>query len=432
MPAIAQAPKSTENKKGQLRLRSANGATKRTLERAFQSFAGAAESLEKSYGQLHAEVLRLRFALERTNSDLATSLEENTGMRRYLTRILENLPCGVLVVDPQGQPKMVNPEARRLLSRDGDARRAADGVGERGDLAPEALRGLLEASRAEGAPEQEREIASSHGVRTIGLACAVLGEGSSAGASGESVFILRDVTAERRRAAEREAARRKESLAEMATLLAHEIRNPLGSLELFAGLLADAAATQPDLRRWTDHIQAGLRSLSATVNNVLQFHSEPAAQLAAVNLGRLMRESVEFLRPLARQAGLRIDLQNALGELEAPADAHRLQQVFFNLSLNAFRAMALGGTLEVHLRWADMDNFSNVRIDFADNGRGIAPEHLQEMYEPGFTTHAGNPGLGLAVCRTVMEQHGGTIRASSEMGKGTTFSLILPCGGRGA
>jgi two-component system sensor histidine kinase FlrB len=441
MPATSRALKNTEHKKEPPRLRPAASATKRTLERAFQSFAGAAESLEKSYGQLHAEVLRLRFALERTNSDLATSLEENAGMRRYLTRILENLPCGVLVVDQQGQPRMMNPEARRLLAGDGEARCApslsdagstSNGADNYLELVPEAMNGLLEASRMEGAAEQERQILTQQGMRTIGLACAVLGEGSRAGAASESVFILRDVTEERRRAAERETARRKESLAEMATLLAHEIRNPLGSLELFAGLLADATATQPDLRRWTDHIQAGLRSLSATVNNVLQFHSAPAPQLAAVNLGRLMRESVEFLRPLARQAGLRIDLQNALGELEAPADAHRLQQVFFNLSLNAFRAMALGGTLAVHLRWADLDTFSNVQIDFADNGRGIAPEHLQEMYEPGFTTHAGNPGLGLAVCRTVMEQHGGAIRASSEMGKGTTFSLILPCGGRGA
>ena len=101
----------------------------------------------------------------------------------------------------------------------------------------------------------------------------------------------------------------------MATLLAHEIRNPLGSLELFAGLLADAALKQPELRRWTDHIQAGLRSLSATVNNVLQFHSQPAPQLSPVNLGRLLRESIDFLRPLARQSGLRIDLHNSVGEL---------------------------------------------------------------------------------------------------------------------
>src|SRR5271154_2795681 len=115
--------KSSNVKKAAPRMRPATSASKRTLERAFQSFAGAAESLEKSYGQLHAEVLRLRFALERTNSDLATSLEENAGMRRYLARILENLPCGVLVVDQQGQPRMMNPEARRLLGGAGEVRR---------------------------------------------------------------------------------------------------------------------------------------------------------------------------------------------------------------------------------------------------------------------------------------------------------------------
>src|SRR5271156_62029 len=150
MPATASAPKNAEHKKEPPRLRPANGASKRTLERAFQSFAGAAESLEKSYGQLHAEVLRLRFALERTNSDLASSLEENAGMRRYLTRILENLPCGVLVVDQQGQPRMMNPEARRLLGGVGEALRAVEvadaaiATNECSELAPEAMRGLLE------------------------------------------------------------------------------------------------------------------------------------------------------------------------------------------------------------------------------------------------------------------------------------------------
>src|SRR5271154_6923214 len=184
MPATAQVSKNAEHKNIELksigvksintkkvspRMRPATSASKRTLERAFQSFAGAAESLEKSYGQLHAEVLRLRFALERTNSDLAASLEENAGMRRYLTRILENLPCGVLVVDQQGQPKMMNPEARRLLSGAGEARcapeladaggaaAAANPTADYCELAPETMRGLLAASRAEGAAEQERQ-----------------------------------------------------------------------------------------------------------------------------------------------------------------------------------------------------------------------------------------------------------------------------------
>jgi signal transduction histidine kinase len=405
-----------------------DSAAKRSLARAFETFTNAADSLERSYGQLQAEVLRLRFELERTNRDLATSLEENARMRRYLTRVMEGLPCGVLVVDRHGELRMTNPEARRLLSTASDGSKESLGAIA---LAPEALLRSLEESRS-GLPHAESEWAmeTAQGLRTIGLACAVLGEGE--GSASESVFLLRDITEEKRQAAERETARRKESLAEMATLLAHEIRNPLGSLELFAGLLADAAATQPDLRRWTDHIQAGLRSLSATVNNVLQFHSQPAPQLAPVNLGRLMRESVEFLRPLARQAGLRIDLQNSLGELEIAADAHRLQQVFFNLALNAFRAMSVSGMLAVRLQWADYDRLNEVRIEFEDTGRGIEPENLQKIFDAGFTTHAGNPGLGLAVCRTVVGQHGGTMDVASAVGKGTTFSLVLPRAGGAA
>lgn len=397
---------------------------KRTLERAFQTFTDAADSLQKAYAQLQGEVLRLRFELERSNRDLASSVEENARMRRYLGRILESLPSGVVVVDRGGQVKMANPEARRLLST--AASRPATDASELA-LPQEIVCEALQRSRDSSAPaEREYAMLASHGERTIGLICAVLGEDEGDGSNSESVLLLRDVTEEKRQAAERESARRKESLAEMATLLAHEIRNPLGSLELFAGLLADAATDQPDLRRWTDHMQAGLRGLSATVNNVLQFHSQPELQTTDVNLGRLMRDSVEFLRPLARQAGLRIELQNSLGELEIPADAHRLQQVFFNLALNSFRAMSVGGTLSIRLQWADFDHLNEVCITFQDTGRGIAAENLEQIFEPGFTTQPGNPGIGLAVCRTVVEQHHGTIAASSEPGKGAIVSVVVP------
>lgn len=455
MPAAA-APQ----KKGGAPVPAREITSKRSLERAFQTFTHAADSLEKSYGHLHSEVLRLRFELEQTNGDLATSLEENARMRNYLARILEQMPCGVLVADRRGQIQMMNAEAHRLVSApklkpaegtdSQDAPIAAPGQSKEGAqdaqgttdtpdstrttdtieaaaLSPEAIAGYLEESRNGSGPmERELTIESVKGNRTIGLCCAVLGEGEGEGGSSDSVFLLRDITEERKRAAAGELARRKESLAEMATLLAHEIRNPLGSLELFAGLVADAAGQQPDLRRWTDHIQAGLRTLSATVNNVLQYHSQPAPQLAPVNLGRLLRDTVEFLRPLARQAGLRIDLQNSLGELEIAADAHRLQQVFFNLALNAFRAMSVGGKLTLRLRWADLIHLDEVVIEFEDTGKGIAADDLPKIFLTGFTTHPGNPGLGLAVCQAVVEQHRGSMHVKSEVGKGTTFSLVLP------
>ena len=422
MPAASVLAKST----GRLPARPKVSA-KRNLVRAFQTFTQAADSLEKSYGQLQAEVLRLRFELERTNCDLAASLEENSRMRAYLGRVVEEMPCGLVVVDREGELRVTNAQARRLISvAASDDPFEGSAEWSRVALTPQLLRQLVKESR-EGQPKEwERSVAGPDGTKTVGFACAVLGEAESDGSASESIFLLRDVTQERLDAEALESNRRRESLAQMATLLAHEIRNPLGSLELFAGLLADAAAEQPELRRWTDHVQAGLRSLSATVNNVLQFHSQPSPHLAPVNLGRLMRETVDFLRPLARQAGLRIDFQNSLGELEIAADAHRLQQVFFNLALNAFRAMPVNGLLLVCLTWADFDRLDDVRIDFQDSGRGIAPEHREKIFDAGFTTTVGSPGIGLVVCRTVVEQHGGRIRVASEPGKGTTVTVILP------
>ena len=387
---------------------------RRTLARAFETFTTAADSLEKSYSHLQTEVLRLRFDLERTNRDLTTSLEENARMRTYLGQVLESLPCGVLVADRIGRIRMMNPVARQILRA---------GTQEITTLPIDVVDRALESSAAGDPVEQEWEIPAVGGPRTIGLSCAVMG---SENGDSESVLLLRDVTEERKRIAERELARRRDSLAEMAALLAHEIRNPLGSLELFAGLLADAATKQPDLRRWTDHVQAGLRTLSATVNNVLQFHTQPAPQLAAVNLGRLIRDSVEFLRPLARQSGLRIDIQNSLGELEIPGDAHRLQQVIFNMALNAFRAMKDGGVLTVRMNWDDFERLDDVRLEFADAGRGISEKDLTKIFEPGFTTTAGSPGLGLAVCKAVVEQHGGVIRVTSNVTVGTNFTIVLP------
>jgi signal transduction histidine kinase len=405
--------------------RAAASATRKTLSRAFVQFTEAASSLEKSYGQLQAEVYRLRSELEEKNRHLSSSLEENARIRQYLTRILENLPCGVLVLGPAGELRMANAEAQRLVGvwepgRDGKS--ATQETGERYEQ-------LLCRLDTEGSAGCERELAweTPQGMRLLGVACAVLPDAE--GNSSERAWLLRDITEARRLAEAAEAAHRRDSLAQMATLLAHEIRNPLGSLELFAGLLSDAASGQPDLHRWTDQIQAGLRQLSATVNNVLQFHSQAPPQLQATNLGRLLREAAQFLRPLARQMELRIDLINTLGEITLPLDPHRLQQVIFNLALNAFRSMSRGGTFTMRLGWVPGQEGEAVQIAFEDEGAGIAPEILPRILQPGFTTKAGNPGLGLAVCQSVVQQHRGTLQVASVPRKGTTVTVTLPYAG---
>jgi two-component system sensor histidine kinase FlrB len=225
---------------------------------------------------------------------------------------------------------------------------------------------------------------------------------------------------------ERETARRLQSLAEASTTLAHEIRNPLASLELFAGLLAESDLECEQLS-WVWNVQAGLRTLSATVNNVLQLHQAAAPQMMPTDLGGLLRDSVEFLQPLAVQSGIEIGLHVGSGSFLVQADRHCLQQVFLNLALNAFHAMPQGGRLRIEI----VQGGEWVEVAVSDTGFGIAADCLERIFQTGFTTRPGSVGLGLAVCRKIVEQHGGSIVVRSVVGKGSTFMIKLPAQGAG-
>ena len=374
------------------------------LARAFALFTGAAASLERSYSFLQAEVSRLRGELQRKNHDLQSSLAENDLTRRRLRAILEGLPCGVVVVNPNGLITLANPEAQRVLSVSPQA------------VLPQALRARLDQVRFEGT---EFEWGTGTSKRWLTIRRAGLKE-----ASGESsIFIVQDVTGLKKLQQEHETLQRRQALAEMSGVLAHEIRNPLGSLELFAGVLAESEL-EPEQKEWVGQLQSGIRMLAATVNNVLHFHSCHQPGLAPTDLGQLLRTLTGFLRPLAERARVEIRLYSGLDGIVVSADRERLQQVVLNLALNSFHFMRGGGTIEIS--GGTRAEVASAWIEVADSGPGIAPENLSRILEPGFTTRAGSPGLGLAVCKTIMEEHGGAIRVASRAGCGTTFTLELP------
>jgi signal transduction histidine kinase len=403
------------------------------LLRAFSSFAEAAGSLERSYGLLRAEVTGLRRQLEESNASLSQSLEKNRRMRQHLNRIVEGLPCGVLAMGKDGTFSLINPEGQRLLAacdhreekeERSKQRPATSEVKFQSTSAlPSELQQFLERARL-GTIEQEQSFPAAAG-RTRWLAvrhAAVPDDPECA-----SIFILRDVSESKRLDEEREKLRRGQALAEMSAMLAHEIRNPLGSIELFAGLLGEIDLPEEQLL-WVGHVQAGLRNLAATVNNVLHFHSLPPSQRAPTDLGQLLHWTQEFLSPLARQSRVEVQQRNSLHGVFLDADRHRLEQVLLNLSLNALRSMPGGGWLELSGRRLQVKSKEKEEavIAVTDTGPGIAPENLQKIFEAGFSTRAGSPGLGLAVCRKIVEQHGGTIEAASRPGAGATFTLRFP------
>jgi nitrogen fixation/metabolism regulation signal transduction histidine kinase len=398
------------------------------LTDAFTAFIGAASRLEDSHRQLHGEVAELRRQLEERNRALASSVAENERMRLALRQILDALSCGVAVVETQREEViLVNPEARRLLGMP-----EAAGWNDFPSCLQTAVKGVGRESCGESWDQgHEQELTVEKDGRSVCLAVrySTMTSPSSKTTRGDStclVLIISDVTAHRCAEQERERSRNVVALAEMATVLAHEIRNPLGSLELLTGCLAADLGLSDESGRCIQHLRAGVRSLSATVNNVLCFHNPGTQQMAPLDLASVLRGSVEFIRPMAQQKEVSLIFQENLKRAEIGGDSNGLRQLILNLGCNALRHTKSSGKITVTAAIEMKVSERIAVVEFADTGSGIRAEDLPHIFEVGFTTTGQTPGLGLTICRRIVEQHGGTIKVSSEVGRGTTFRMEFP------
>lgn len=216
---------------------------------------------------------------------------------------------------------------------------------------------------------------------------------------------------------------RKESLAklgEMGAVLAHEIRNPLSGIKGFAQVIA----RKPQEARngaFALNIVAEVVRLESLVNELLAYAASPAPVSGSCELCDLLRHTVSLLASEAAEQGITI-ANDCPSELQLPGNRDRLEQVFLNLGRNALQAMPNGGTL----RFQAATSGNEAVITVADSGHGIAAQDLPLVFDPFFTTRARGTGLGLALCKKVVEEYGGTISLESTTGEGTTATVTLP------
>jgi signal transduction histidine kinase len=399
----------------------------------FSEFIAAAARLENSYRALQGEVSELGLELSERNAALNTSLADNERMRLALQQIVDSMPCGVLVLDRDGDISMINPESKRLLGLDG----THFGEGCKTTLRQiSASSGVnLEASYESKSitdTQQEFCVQGPSGLRWLEVSNRRLFHQSvHAGAPDQTILILRDITAQKRSEKEREAGRKAMALAEITTILAHEIRNPLASLELFAELIE-----KDDDRRgeWISNLRAGIRSLSGTVNNVLCFHGAGSLKLVPLPLSTLIGKALRFVQPLADQATVALNWSADHDTTLVMGNESALQQVVLNLVSNAIRHTQAGGIVTVSLgrkqsaaKGENRDEQTEyVSAEFADTGCGIRPDQIARVFEPGFSGTGDTSGLGLAVCERIMKQHGGRISASNGTHSGARFTLYFP------
>ncbi len=223
-----------------------------------------------------------------------------------------------------------------------------------------------------------------------------------------------------------ERADRLASVGEMSTGLAHEIKNPLAGISSAISVLADDFPPEDPRRQIVREVLEQIGRLDKTATDLLSFGRPSPPEFSWVDLNALVKKTLFFVSQHPEATS--IHRQNKLTRELPPVwiDEKQIQQVLFNIIINAIQAMKDGGTLVVETDVTTHDEAEFVRVRITDTGKGIAPEDLPKIFTPFHTTKTQGTGLGLPISRQLMEQHGGSIQVDSRPGEGTTFGIELP------
>jgi signal transduction histidine kinase len=201
--------------------------------------------------------------------------------------------------------------------------------------------------------------------------------------------------------------------------IAHEIRNPLGGMELFTGLLSEELAGRPEAAH-VDRIRIELKTLSRVVDEFLDYARARPLQTEPCELDGLVAEVGMLVQPIAAERGITVEV-SALGTCSA--DREKLRRALLNLARNAVEASPDGAAVEIT---AHADGGGRAVIEILDRGPGFGPEAREKLFRPFFTTKARGTGLGLALAKKVADAHGGTLELLPREGGGTVARLALP------
>ncbi len=216
--------------------------------------------------------------------------------------------------------------------------------------------------------------------------------------------------------------RRLEALGRMAAELAHEVRNPLGSIRLFAEMLLEDLKGQPDRQEIVQHILEATSGLGSTVNNLLSFASPSECTPRPFDLAGVAREACALLSPSCRLRDIRLIGPSMDENIRILADPEGFRQVTLNLLGNAIAATEAGGQVRINA-WHEK---GWTVLEVADTGKGIAAEDMNRVFDPFFSRTEGGSGLGLSIVDGIVERHDGKVGLESEQGVGTTVTVRVP------
>ncbi|MCP1335422.1 sensor histidine kinase [Futiania mangrovi] len=358
--------------------------------------------------------------------------------REILSRIVDSLPDAIFFKRPSGIYTFANAAAATLLL--GRTAEAVEVMGET-DAA-------LGVDPRIGSPSADRWLTTSdqpvrgeievsvNGVPRrylLSRSRSLDGGGRMLGIIGVAVEITSLRSAEermRRQEAQLAHAARLSLMGEMASGMAHELNQPLTAILSYLPPVLrrlDEGGADRKLLAALEEIRAEARRAADILGRLRGFVRRQEVRRASVRLCQAVREAVNFANHQAEQAGVRIAIDFEEGMAPVMADEVELQQVLLNLVWNAIEAMEAGGAPRREiLILTQSAGADTAEVLVRDTGPGLPPEVLGRLFEPFFTTKPNGMGMGLAICRSIMEAHGGRLTATSNWEGGATFRLTLP------
>ncbi|MDA0746591.1 MAG: ATP-binding protein [bacterium] len=400
-----------------------------TVTQSCATFGDTLTRLEVAYHSLESRVQALNHELEETNNQLQQNLAEKEHLSAYLHNTLESLGSGVLAIDTKGNISRLNRAATAILqvsSHEAIGKPCAELLG---NASADLLHTLASGMSVQG---REKILLHPDGGKTpvqYSTLCLHDASGEIMGAveTFEDISKIQELSKQASRVSTLTA------LGEMAATVAHEIRNPLGGIGGFAGLLERDLDVDDPRRRLVKKIMEGVTSLNSMVTNLLNYTRPLQLNLRPVNIVEVVEDCLGFFEI---DAGTRLDeieLERIYGPEEIPCntDPEQVQQILLNLLHNAVQAMPSGGRirigiLEMNLAQQTDLNKPCVALTVTDSGLGMTDEVKAKLFMPFFTTKEDGNGLGLATAKKVIEAHGGDILVESTAHQGATFTILIP------
>ncbi len=341
--------------------------------------------------------------------------------RPFSEHLLRGLRCGYLAIDRECRVQELNSQACSILEVDGKEAigRPIDAVLEDH---PQFARALREAFTLHCLPNRaELELRCRSEERTIGFTLSLVRD--DAGDPYGAAVLFKDLTRVEQQEEQERLKDRLAALGQMAASLAHEIRNPLASIEVSCSLLTRRFEKGGEERALLDKIVSEVRRLNGTIHSSLEYVRPVDLRPTPVRVDELLEAALQVA--LSHVPGDSVSIVQVVDRSLPTAswDRARIRQVFENLMINALEALAGAGTLTVRASRGPNDT---IRIDVEDDGPGV-PEDLRErLFYPFFTTKTTGSGVGLPVARKLVEAHRGWLDLAEVTGGGARFTVRLP------